>query len=112
MEIESNATTMLRTRTSAADHLHRTLVLLAAAALLYCACTLYCCVVQMVTPVFGSAGSMLSKGIDLDEVFSGESSTLVTRQEGLLLCYLAAGHEVVRYDTLSGSFRRTARADV
>ncbi|CAN0038932.1 unnamed protein product, partial [Laminaria digitata] len=25
---------------------------------------------DMVTPVFGSAGSMLSKGIDLDEVFS------------------------------------------
>lgn len=66
----------------------------------------------MVTPVFGSAGSMLSKGIDLDEVFSGESSTLVTRQEGLL-CYLAASmYEVLRYDTLSGSFRRTARADV
>lgn len=42
----------------------------------------------MVTPVFGSAGSMLSKGIDLDEVFSGESSPLVARQCLRVLCYI------------------------
>ena len=28
-------------------------------------------IIQMVSPVFGSAGPALTKGVDLDEVFSG-----------------------------------------